>query len=115
MGYVGADHSQRWLFYAYDRIRRTVVAHVLPVNALWPHWSVFSSLLSAFEVVVWMTDGWPLYESRLKGKLHVMSKRYTQRIERHNLNLRQHLARLGRKSLSFSKSVELHDKVIGRI
>jgi IS1 family transposase len=67
-------------------------------------------LLSAFEVVVWMTDGWPLYESRLKGKLHVISKRYTQRIERHNLNLRQHLARLGRKSLSFSKSVELHDK-----
>ncbi|OUZ44785.1 hypothetical protein CBL24_17910, partial [Shigella flexneri] len=71
------------------------------------------SLLSAFEVVVWMTDGWPLYESRLKGKLHVISKRYTQRIERHNLNLRQHLARLVRKSLSFSKSVELHDKVIG--
>ena len=71
------------------------------------------SLLSAFEVVVWMTDGWPLYESRLKENLHVISKRYTQRIERHNLNLRQHLARLGRKSLSFSKSVELHDKVIG--
>ncbi|AYR36355.1 hypothetical protein SM201186_07303 (plasmid) [Salmonella enterica subsp. enterica serovar Typhi] len=61
----------------------------------------------------WLFYGWPLYESRLKGKLHVISKRYTQRIERHNLNLRQHLARLGRKSLSFSKSVELHDKVIG--
>ncbi|CCQ39108.1 putative transposase subunit [Yersinia enterocolitica (type O:5) str. YE53/03] len=71
------------------------------------------SLLSPFDVVIWMTDGWPLYESRLKGKLHVISKRYTQRIERHNLNLRQHLARLGRKSLSLSKSVELHDKVIG--
>ncbi|EPH7632580.1 TPA: IS1 family transposase, partial [Escherichia coli] len=27
-------------------------------------------LLSAFEVVVWMTDDWPLYESRLKGELH---------------------------------------------
>ncbi|MDK1915618.1 IS1 family transposase, partial [Klebsiella sp. K4-130] len=71
------------------------------------------SVLSPFDVVIWMTDGWPLYESRLKRKLHVISKRYTQRIERHNLNLRQHLARLGRKSLSFSKSVELHDKVIG--
>jgi insertion element IS1 protein InsB len=47
-------------------------------------------LLSAFEVVVWMTDGWP--RSRLKGELHVISKRYTQRIERHNLNLRQHLS-----------------------
>ncbi|HAJ5681625.1 IS1 family transposase, partial [Escherichia coli] len=28
------------------------------------------SLLSPFDVVIWMTDGWPLYESRLKGKLH---------------------------------------------
>ncbi|WP_410316011.1 IS1 family transposase [Klebsiella pneumoniae] len=72
------------------------------------------SLLSVFDVGG-MDDGRlpPMYESRLKGKLHVISKRYTQRIERHNLNLRQHLARLGRKSLSFSKSVELHDKVIG--
>jgi len=23
------------------------------------------SLLSPFDVVIWMTDGWPLYESRL--------------------------------------------------
>ena len=111
-GYVGAKSRQRWLFYAYDRIRRTVVAHVFGERTL-ATLARLLSLLSAFEVVVWMTDGWPLYESRLKGKLHVISKRYTQRIERHNLNLRQHLARLGRKSLSFSKSVELHDKVIG--
>ncbi|STU92551.1 putative transposase [Klebsiella pneumoniae subsp. ozaenae] len=87
--------------------------HTSLVSVLWPHWRRLLELLSVFDVVVWMTDGWPLYESRLKGKLHVISKRYTQRIERHNLNLRQHLARLGRKSLSFSKSVELHDKVIG--
>ncbi|WP_213084291.1 IS1 family transposase, partial [Escherichia coli] len=65
------------------------------------------SLLSAFEVVVWMTDGWPLYESRLKGKLHVISKRYHQRIERHNLKLKQHLARLGRKCTVCQNVVEL--------
>ncbi len=46
------------------------------------------SLLSAFESEVWMKGGWPLYESHLKGKLHVLSKRYRQRIEWHNLNLR---------------------------
>ncbi|HFU9230040.1 TPA: IS1 family transposase [Escherichia coli] len=104
-GYVGAKSRQRWLFYAYDRIRRTVVAHVFGERTLVTLERLLG-LLSAFEVVVWI-------ESRLKGELHVISKRYTQRIERHNLNLRQHLARLGRKSLSFSKSVELHDKVIG--
>jgi insertion element IS1 protein InsB len=37
-----------------------------------------------------MTDGWPLYESRLKESC-VISKRYTQPLS-HNLNLRQHLA-----------------------
>ncbi|WP_404999596.1 IS1 family transposase, partial [Escherichia coli] len=26
--YVGAKSRQRWLFYAYDRLRKTVVAHV---------------------------------------------------------------------------------------
>ncbi|WP_223720184.1 IS1-like element IS1A family transposase, partial [Escherichia coli] len=110
-GYVGAKSRQRWLFYAYDRLRKTVVAHVFGERTMATPGRLMS-LLSPFDVVIWMTDGWPLYESRLKGKLHVISKRYTQRIERHNLNLRQHLARLGRKSLSFSKSVELHDKVI---
>ncbi|CSM91867.1 IS1 transposase [Shigella sonnei] len=95
-----------------DSLRKTVVAHVFGERTM-ATLGRLMSLLSPFDVVIWMTDGWPLYESRLKGKLHVISKRYTQRIERHNLNLRQHLARLGRKSLSFSKSVELHDKVIG--
>jgi len=111
-GYVGSKSRQRWLFYAYDKIRRCVVARVFGERTITTLQRLLN-LLSSFEVVVWMTDGWPLYESRLKGKFHVISKRYTQRIERHNLNLWQHLARLGRKSLSFSKSVELHDKVIG--
>ena len=75
-GYVGAKSRQRWLFYAYDRIRRTIVAHVFGERTL-ATLERLLSLLSAFEVVVWMTDGWPLYESRLKGKLHVNSKRYT--------------------------------------
>ncbi len=100
-GYVGAKSRQRWLFYAYGRMCRTVVARVFGERTL-ATLERLPGLLSAFEVVVWMTDGWPLYESRLKGELHVISKRYTQRIERHNQNLRQHLARLGRKSLSFS-------------
>ena len=108
----GLRQRQRWLFYAYDRLRKTVVAHVFGERTM-ATLERLMSLLSPFDVVIWMTDGWPLYESRLKGKLHVISKRYTQRIERHNLNLRQHRHRLGRKSLSFSKSVELHDKVIG--
>lgn len=89
--YVGAKSRQRWFFYVYDRISRTVGAHVFGERTVSSPERLLS-LLSAFNVVVWMTDGWPPYESRLKGKFHIISKRYTQRIERHNLNLRQHLA-----------------------
>lgn len=110
--YIGSKACQRWLFYAYDRLRRTVIAHVFGERTM-ATLERLLSLLSVFDMVVWMTDGWPLYECRLKEELYVISKRYSQRIERHNLNLRQHLARLARKSLSFSKLVELHDKVIG--
>ncbi|AFG40470.1 InsBcp5 [Escherichia coli P12b] len=78
-GYVGAKSRQRWLFYAYDRLRKTVVAHVFGERTM-ATLGRLMSLLSPFDVVIWMTDGWPLYESRLKGKLHVISKRYTQRM-----------------------------------
>uniref|UniRef100_UPI003CED2380 IS1 family transposase n=1 Tax=Enterobacter cloacae complex sp. 280C5 TaxID=3395861 RepID=UPI003CED2380 len=40
-GYVGAKSRQRWLFYAYDRIRRTVVWRTYSVNARCPRWSIF--------------------------------------------------------------------------
>ncbi len=73
-GYVGAKSRQRWLFYAYDRLRKTVVAHVFGERTM-ATLGRLMSLLSPFDVVIWMTDGWPLYESRLKGKLHVISKR----------------------------------------
>ena len=53
-GYVGAKSHQRWLFYAYDRIRRTVVAHVFGERTL-ATLERLPGLLSAFEVVVWMT------------------------------------------------------------
>ena len=55
-------------------------------------------LLSAFEVVVWMTDGWPLYESRLKGELHVISKWIGPYISRHFLSLNPLLVRRRRYS-----------------
>lgn len=49
-GYVGAKSLQRWLFYAYDRIRRTVMAHVFGERTM-TTLECFLSLLSAFDVV----------------------------------------------------------------
>ncbi|AHA67933.1 Transposase [Shigella dysenteriae 1617] len=44
---------------------------------------------------------------------HLTGKIFTQRIERNNLTLRTRIKRLARKTICFSRSVEIHEKVIG--
>ena len=57
-GYVGAKSRQRWLFYAYDRMRRTVVAHVFGERTL----ATLERLLELLSVF----DGW--YGWRMAGR-----------------------------------------------
>ncbi|OZI15267.1 hypothetical protein CE195_02725 [Sodalis-like symbiont of Philaenus spumarius] len=44
---------------------------------------------------------------------HLTGKIFTQRIERNNLTLRTRIKRLARHTICFSRSVEIHEKVIG--
>lgn len=46
----------------------------------------------------------------LPKEKHITGKLYTQRIERENLNLRNRLKRLNRKTLGYSKSTEMMTK-----
>ena len=50
------------------------------------------------------TDGLPAYPGLIPKEKHNRGKYHTLRIERHNLTLSNHLKRLGRKTLSFSRS-----------
>ncbi|CDH25132.1 Insertion element iso-IS1n protein insB (fragment) [Xenorhabdus bovienii str. kraussei Becker Underwood] len=43
----------------------------------------------------------------------MVGKILTQRIERHNLNLHIHIKRLARRTLCYSRSIEIHEKLIG--
>ncbi|QET59350.1 hypothetical protein FOB25_15380 [Citrobacter portucalensis] len=43
---------------------------------------------------------------------HIIRKKFTQRIERHNLNLPTHIKRLARRTIYLSKSEVKHDKII---
>ena len=44
---------------------------------------------------------------------HVVGKRRTQQLERKHLTLRTRIKRLVRKTICFSRSVQMHDIVIG--
>ncbi|XAV88462.1 MAG: IS1 family transposase [Candidatus Symbiodolus clandestinus] len=43
----------------------------------------------------------------------IVGKIFTQRIERHNLTLRTHIKRLSRRTICFSKSITIREKIIG--
>ena len=70
-------------------------------------------LISGYKFKFYCTDNWKPYGAELSAQSHVVSKKLTQSIERTNLTLRTRLKRLARKTICFSRSEELHDKVIG--
>ncbi|AHA65628.1 Transposase [Shigella dysenteriae 1617] len=59
------------------------------------------------------SDDWASYGREVPKDKHLTGKIFTQRIERNNLTLRTRIKRLARKTICFSRSVEIHEKVIG--
>ncbi|MCG6273264.1 IS1 family transposase [Vibrio vulnificus] len=109
--FVGSKKKQRWLWYAREPRLKRIIAHAFG-NRSRRTFGKLMQRLSAFKVEVWCTDGFNAYDS-LPEQKHLVGKLFTQRIERENLTLRTRLKRLNRKTLGYSKSSEMHDKVIG--
>jgi len=110
--YVGSKSKQRWLWYAWLPDLKTVVAYAFGSrtdNTL----KTLLDKIKGFSFRLFCTDDWGAYERLLPADKHLISKSFTQSIERQNLNFRTRLKRLQRRTICFSKSEEIHDKVIG--
>ncbi len=103
--------QHRWLWYAWVPRLKRIIAHTFDRQNKETLRQLLT-LLSRFNVAFWCTDKFCAYEILPKQK-HVANKFYTQRIERENLNLINRLKRLNRKTLGYSKSSDMHDKIIG--
>ncbi len=82
----------------------------------WPIDEVFlqlKALLEPFGLTRFYTDHWGAYERHLEPAMHSPGKRNTQKIERKHLTLRTRIKRLVRRTICFSKSIQMHDLVIG--
>ena len=71
------------------------------------------ALLEPLGIRRFYTDGWGAYRRCLDPRRHVVSKRRTQQLERKHLTLRTRIKRLVRKTICFSKSIQMHEIVIG--
>ncbi|WMV72050.1 IS1 family transposase [Xenorhabdus griffiniae] len=109
--FVGNKKQQRWLWYAWEPRLKRIIAHTFGRRSKKTLKKLLKKL-SHFNVAFWCTDKFKAYTLLTTDK-HLIGKSFTQRIERENLTLRNRIKRLNRKTLGYSKSPEMHDKVIG--
>ena len=110
--FVGKKKEPRWLWHAIDHRTGKVLAYVFGRRKD----EVFlqlKALLAPFGITRYYTDYWGAYDRNLAPEVHSPGKRNTQQIERKHLTLRTRIKRLVRKTICFSKSIEMHDIVIG--
>ena len=110
--FVGKKGDQRWLWHAIDHHTGAVLAYVFGRRKD----EVFlqlKALLEPFGLTRFYTDHWGAYTRHLDPEVHTPGKRNTQKIERKHLTLRTRIKRLVRKTICFSKTIQMHDIVIG--
>lgn len=110
--FVQRKAQQRWLWHAIAHLTGVVLAYAFGSRAD----TVFvelQKLLKPFGLVHFYTDAAGVYKRHLPASTHTVGKLHTQQIERKHLTLRTRIKRLARKTMCFSKSVFMHDTVIG--
>lgn len=112
--FVFSKMNQRWLWLAIDHSNGQILAYTFGRRKD-EVFRCFKKLLAAFHISLYYTDDWGSYERNLSASSHIISKKNTQTIERKNLTLRTRIKRLCRKTICYSKSVFMHDTVIGLV
>jgi len=110
--FVGSKSQQRWLWHAIDHRTGQILAYVCGAREE----AVFvelKALLEPFGITRFYTDGWGAYRRHLDPSQHTIGKQHTQQIERKHTTFRARIKRLVRKTICFSRSVLMHDLVIG--
>ena len=64
-------------------------------------------IVSYWQCYFYVTDGWKVNPGFIDPADHIVSKTYMTRVEGENTRLRHYLARLHRKTLCYSKSVDM--------
>ena len=110
--YVGKKTNQRWTWYAIERNSGIILAYH-DGRRTDESCALLIKKLSVFPIKYYFTDNWQSYCKYIPAHQHIIGKDNTWKIERKNLNFRTHIKRLNRRTICFSKSEEVHDKVIG--
>ena len=110
--FVHDKGHQCWLWHAIDHCTGEVLAYTFGTRE---HCVLeeLLLLLKPFSISRVYADGNYAYEKILGADKVKIGKRNTQKIERKHLSLRTWVKRLARKTICFSKSLQMHKTVVG--
>ena len=104
--------GKRWIWIALCRQTRQVVAYVIGDRSEKTCRRLWKAIPEVFRHAQCSTDFWKAYSKVLPETQHTAAGKEsgeTAHVERWNLTLRQRLARFVRRTLSFSKSSQMHE------
>lgn len=103
---------KRWVWLALCRQTRQIVAYVVGDRSEKTCRRLWEAIPAAFRGARCYTDFWEAYANVIPQEQHTAAGKesgQTAHVERWNLTLRQRLARFVRRTLSFSKSSQMHE------
>jgi insertion element IS1 protein InsB len=104
--FIGKKSVERYVCYAICRATRTVVDFVTGPRTKHNLGKLTSKLMALMPRRI-HTDGLNVYPTLIPAEVHKAGKWGTLAIERNNLTLRINMKRLARRSICFSRSVEM--------
>lgn len=100
-----------WIVYALNRKTKEIVSFNIGSRTNATLGTVTKTLALSDAKKIY-TDRWRGYRSLISKKIHSVTNRGTNHIERHNLTLRTHLKRLTRRTICFSRSIVILSAIL---
>lgn len=107
--FVENKARQQWHWYAYKTKADGVLAYTFGPRTD-ETCRELPELLKPFSTGMITRDNRSSYTREMPQDKHLVGKIFTRRIERNNLTLRTHIKRPARKTICFSRSLEIHEK-----
>ena len=103
--------TQNWLWWVEDAVNGNIIAFTFGRRTNATFRRIQKLLINAGIIVdLWITDSWIAYQDCLNPDERMEDKGALQSLE---LTLRTRIKRLTRKTICFSKSMDIHNTLIG--
>lgn len=110
--YIVNKKNECWMMYAINKAKRNIVEWCVGRRTKENLEHIISKVLTHNPETI-CTDRLQIYQTLVPAEIHIVKKRKTNHIERMNLQFRNQLKRLSRKTICFSKSEKMLRASVG--